>query len=392
MPCGADEDSMGVSHHGEETPGIGLYVHWPFCVRKCPYCDFNSHVTARVDHERWRRALLGALDCEAARAPGRTLASVFFGGGTPSLMEPATVAAVLERALTHWSPAPTLEVTLEANPGTVDCDTFADFRAAGVNRLSLGVQALDDESLHRLDRIHDTAQAVAAIVAGQRIFPRVSFDLIYARPDQTLASWRRELEQALALAPEHLSLYQLTIEAGSALRAWRLPDEDTATDLYHLTQDMTAAAGLPAYEIANHARAGAECRHHLISWQGGEFVGIGPGAHGRVTDVSGAFLATCQHRSPKTWLARGERGDYGTSSAVSSWERVEEILLMGLRLTAGIARPLFQTLTGRTLEAVLDPSAVECLKGYLVLDEAGLRTTRDGRLVLNEILRQLHTK
>ena len=380
---------MGAGHHGKETPGIGLYVHWPFCVRKCPYCDFNSHVTARVDHERWRRALLGALDHEAARAPGRTLASVFFGGGTPSLMEPATVAAVLERALTHWSPAPTLEVTLEANPGTVDCDTFADFRAAGVNRLSLGVQALDDGALHRLERIHDTAQAVAAIAAGQRIFPRVSFDLIYVRPEQTVASWRRELTQALALASEHLSLYQLTLAPGGVLGAWRLPDEDTAADLYHLTQDMTAAAGLPAYEIANHARAGAECRHNLISWQGGEFVGIGPGAHGRVTDAGGAFRATCHYRSPKTWMARGEMGDYGTSSVLSARERVEEVLLMGLRLIAGIARPLFQRLTGCTLETVLDPRVVEGLRGYLVLDEAGLRTTFEGRLVMDEILRRL---
>lgn len=377
-------------------PGFGLYVHWPFCIRRCPYCDFNAYVAATaVDHERWRQALRRALRHAVAHAPGRILTSVFFGGGTPSLMEPATVATVLDQAAVYWSLADDVEVTLEANPGTLDGNRCQGFRSAGVNRLSLGVQALDDESLRRLGRIHNASQAMVAIDIARRFFPRLSFDLIYARPSQTLTSWQRELERAVALATDHLSLYQLAIEPGTSFFANQntlmLPDENAAADLYQLTQVVTAAAGLPAYEISNHARRGAEGRHNLTYWRGGDSIGIGPGAHGRLTGRDGVTMATCQYRAPEVWLARAEAGDYGTLSFLSPEERVEELLLMGLRLTAGVDRTLFHRLAGRSLEGVLNPHVLARLDGFVVLDEGGLRATAAGRLVLNEILRQLDT-
>ena len=299
-------------------PGFGVYVHWPFCQSKCPYCDFNSHVRESVEHERWARALTAELETMAALAPGREVASVFFGGGTPSLMEPATVQAVLDRIAGLWSMAPNAEITLEANPGSVEADRFAGYAAAGVNRLSLGVQALDDAALGFLGRRHDVAEALRALDVARANFGRVSFDLIYARPQQTVAAWRDELARALAFGTDHLSLYQLTLEQGT--RFWTLagrgeftlPDEDAAADLYALTQEMTAAAGLPAYEISNHARPGAESRHNLTYWRSGEWVGIGPGAHGRLAGDGGA-IARRQHKAPETWLAAVEADGHGTA-------------------------------------------------------------------------------
>src|SRR5579863_145353 len=268
---------------------LALYIHWPFCTSKCPYCDFNSHVRERIDEARWRNALLRELDRAAETLAGRRVASVFFGGGTPSLMAPQTAAALIERIATHWGLDDRTEITLEANPTSVEASRFAELRAAGVNRVSLGVQALDDGALKFLGRGHNAGEARGAVALAARLFPRFSFDLIYARPGQTLAAWRDELSAALAMAGNHLSLYQLTIEAGTAFATayargdFRLPDEETQAALYEVTQEALAAAGLPAYEISNHARPGEECRHNLVYWRYQDYLGIGPGAHGRLT-------------------------------------------------------------------------------------------------------------
>ncbi len=386
--------------HGTRQSCFGLYVHWPFCVHKCPYCDFNSRVPTAVDHADWRRVFLLALDYAVTEMPkGRHLGSVFFGGGTPSLMEPATVATVLERAVVSWPFAADVEVTLEANPS--DSDRLTDFRVAGVNRLSLGVQALDDSALCLLGRLHDTSQALAAIDIARHIFPKLSLDLIYARPGQPLEAWQRELEWAMTLAADHFSLYQLTLEPGTAFFADRasgglvLPDEDTSADFYQMTQEITTTAGLTAYEVSNYARQGDECRHNMATWQGGDTVGIGPGAHGRLTlnDCPKGMntIATRQHRTPEVWRARVESGTHQTVSYLSRAERIEELVMMGLRLTAGIDRALFHNLVGRSLESVISVQALESLaeSGFVVLDAASLRVTPAGRLVLDEILRQL---
>jgi putative oxygen-independent coproporphyrinogen III oxidase len=366
--------------------GFGLYVHWPFCRSKCPYCDFNSHVPAVIDQPRWRRALLAELDHFASETKGRRLDSIFFGGGTPSLMAPETVAAVIEAAGRAWTLAPDLEVTLEANPTSVEAGNFRALREGGVNRLSLGLQALDEAALKRLGRTHSLAESLAALRLAQATFPRVSFDLIYARPGQSVESWREELSRALDLAGEHLSLYQLTIEDGTAFapahRAGTLvlPDEDESVALFELTAEMTESAGLPAYEISNHARPGAECRHNLIYWQGGDWLGIGPGAHGR---LDGQAIA--QHRSPGEWLAAVETGGDGTCSRVhlDPVQAGEERLMMGLRLTSGLALA--------EVEAVLDPKGLIRMEegGFVVRNDGMLRVTRQGRLVLDGVLAEL---
>jgi putative oxygen-independent coproporphyrinogen III oxidase len=325
-------------------PGFGLYVHWPFCRSKCPYCDFNSHVTAAVDHPRWARALVRELDHFADEAGGRPLTSIFFGGGTPSLMAPSTCAAVIERAATRFGLADDAEITLEANPTSVEAGRLADFRAAGVNRVSLGVQALDDGALRRLGREHGAAEALAAVDLAARLFPRFSFDLIYARPGQTPAAWRAELDRALVHAGGHLSLYQLTIEPGTRFHTLhargelRLPSDDTQGELYEVTQERLAAAGLPAYEISNHARPGEECRHNLTYWRSGDWIGIGPGAHGRLS-LGGERVGTETVRMPRAWLERVERVGHGERprETLTVADRVAEMLLMGLRLTEGIA-------------------------------------------------------
>ncbi len=380
------------------TDALALYVHWPFCKSKCPYCDFNSHVRAAVDAARWQRALIAELDHYAALMPARQLVSVFFGGGTPSLMEPATAAAVLERALLYWPAAADLEVTLEANPTSVEAARLEAFRDAGINRVSLGVQALDDAALRFLGRGHDAAEARDAVATAAHIFPRHSFDLIYARPGQSVDAWERELDAALAFAGDHLSVYQLTIEHGTAFFGahargdFVLPDDDLAGALYEATQARLADAGLAAYEISNHARAGGECRHNLVYWRSGDWVGIGPGAHGRLTR-EGSRLATRQRRLPEAWLAAVEAHGHATDeeTALGDAERRDELLLMGMRLGEGVSRARFRAVTGRDVEAALDATVLTDLVagGFLVLDDAGLRATPAGRQRLNAVLARL---
>ncbi|MGP7794616.1 radical SAM family heme chaperone HemW [Sphingomonas sp. CLY1604] len=368
---------------------LALYVHWPFCVSKCPYCDFNSHVRDHVDQQQWRDALLADLAHEARALPGRTLGSIFFGGGTPSLMPPATVAAILEAAQRHWTPAPDIEITLEANPSSVEAARFADLAAAGVNRVSLGLQALDDASLRFLDRAHDVHEGLGALAVAQRHFARVSFDLIYALPAQSLAAWEAELARALALGTEHLSLYQLTIEPGTrfATEAARgrltIPDEDAAADLFEATRAMTAAAGLPAYETSNHARRGAESRHNLTYWRYGDYAGVGPGAHGRRDG-----LATQRHRKPENWLAAVARNGHGlqVEEPLAAHDRGSEALVMGLRLAEGVDLAHVAAVAGGS--APIDWAAVARLEAQGLVAHAGerLRVTEAGALLLDAIL------
>ncbi|MGE5546580.1 MAG: radical SAM family heme chaperone HemW [Solirubrobacterales bacterium] len=377
-----------------KDPGFAIYIHWPFCLSKCPYCDFNSHVAATIDQPRWRAGLLRELEWFAAQVPGRTVTSVFFGGGTPSLMDPATAGALVDRVAALWPTAPGLEVTLEANPSTVEAGRFRDFRAAGINRLSLGVQALDDASLRFLGRRHDLAEALAALQVARSTFDRFSFDLIYARPGQSPAAWRAELARGLDLAGDHLSAYQLTIEEGTAFAPayargeFVLPDEDAAAEMFDITQDLCTAAGLPAYEVSNHARRGSECRHNLTYWLGGDYVGIGPGAHGRLNRQ--AFR---QHRAPGVWLERVEADGHATQAKddLDPVTRAEELVMMGLRLAEGIDAATFEAAAGRPLAGLLDAEAVAALAedGFIESSPAGLRAARRGMLVLNALTARL---
>ncbi|WP_334176561.1 radical SAM family heme chaperone HemW [Pseudoxanthobacter sp.] len=391
----------GAGHDAGHDPGLaeagfGIYVHWPFCAAKCPYCDFNSHVRHKaVDQPRFARAFAAELARAAALTAGRPVRSVFFGGGTPSLMDPATVAVVLDTIARHWTLEADAEITLEANPSSVEADRFAGYRAAGVNRVSLGVQALDDTALKALGRIHDADQALAAIAIAQRVFPRSSFDLIYARPGQTAAAWEAELRRGLALAGEHLSLYQLTIEAGTPFAALHdsgrlvVPPDDEAAELYELTQALTAEAGLPAYEISNHARPGAESRHNLVYWRTGDYVGVGPGAHGRLT-CGGLRHATVALRHPETWLEAVEQAGTGLSDDVvlTDAESADELLLMGLRLTEGVDLARHAALAGQPLDsgriAALQDEGLVALRG-----NSRLAATPRGRLVLNALVAAL---
>ena len=382
--------------------GFGLYVHWPFCVSKCPYCDFNSHVVERIEQTAWHDAYLRELSHFAAQTTGRTLTSIFFGGGTPSLMDPATTAAVITAARAHWNVAPDLEITLEANPGTVDAQRFADFRAAGVNRLSMGVQSLNETDLRFLGRKLSVDEARVAWRAAAKIFPRVSFDLIYARPNQDLAAWQRELQEALNEVRDnnitHLSLYQLTMEDGTVMaadyarKAFTLPDEDASSDMFERTQDLCAGAGFPAYEISNHAAPEQECRHNMIYWRGGDYVGIGPGAHGRLRLHDGA-VATRQIKAPSLWLKRVSSDAHGTQAreALNTKARAEELLMMGLRLSEGVHVTRFERLTGLSMDHVVNTAATTRLidQGFLEQKNGHLIATPGGRLALNEILRQL---
>lgn len=377
--------------HGQMTDPLALYVHWPFCVSKCPYCDFNSHVRESVDQDIWRDALLADLAHEAAILPGRRLGSIFFGGGTPSLMPPATVAAVLDAAERAWGFEPGIEITLEANPSSVEAARFADLAAAGVNRVSLGLQALDNETLAFLGRAHDVTEGLAALDTAQGVFDRVSFDLIYARPDQGLADWHAELARALSFGTEHLSLYQLTIEPGTRFQtealAGRLvlPDDDRAADLFELTRALTASAGMPAYEISNHARAGAESRHNLAYWRYQDYAGIGPGAHGRRTGV-----ATQRRRKPENWIEAVARNGHGIEQEVplAPQERAIEAMLMGLRLAEGIDLDRISALGERPVGELADVPAIERMvaQGMLARDGTRLRATDTGMPVLNAIL------
>lgn len=376
----------------DKTPAarpLALYVHWPFCVSKCPYCDFNSHVRESVDQQAWRDALLADLAHEAAALPGRTLGSIFFGGGTPSLMPPSTVAAILDAAQTHWTPAPDIEITLEANPSSVEAARFADLAAAGINRVSLGLQSLDDAALAFLGRAHSVAESLRALDTAQAHFGRVSVDLIYALPDQSLAAWERELTRALAFGTEHLSLYQLTIEPGTrfateaAQGRLTIPDGDTAADLFEMTRAMTAAVGLPAYETSNHARLGAESRHNLTYWRYGDYAGVGPGAHGRRDG-----LATQRRRKPENWLSAVARNSHGleVEEPLAPHDRASEALVMGLRLREGVDLDYVATLAGGN--APIDWPAVERLsrQGMIAHEGHRLRVTEAGALLLDSIL------
>ncbi|NAZ37764.1 radical SAM family heme chaperone HemW [Rubellimicrobium sp. CFH 75288] len=371
---------------------LALYVHWPFCAAKCPYCDFNSHVAPRVDHEGWRRALVAEIARMRAETGPRPLSSVFFGGGTPSLMEPETVEAVLEAARAAWGFRNDVEITMEANPASADAGRFRAYAAAGVGRLSLGVQALDDRALRALGRLHGADEARAALRLAREVFGRVSLDLIYARQDQTPEAWAAELAEALRLADGHLSLYALTIEDGTAFGArWRagrlrgLPDEDRAVALWEVTQRLTEAAGLPAYEISNHARPGEESRHNLTYWRGGDWVGIGPGAHGRLT-LGGRRWATEAVRAPGAWLAAvaGRGSGEAAREALPPREAAEERLMMGLRLAEGVEEAALGPLGD--LEARLGPLEAE---GLLVREGGRLRATERGRPLLDALLRAI---
>ena len=357
---------------------FGVYVHWPFCAAKCPYCDFNSHVRAAVPEDEWVGGILAELDWVAAHSPRQPVETIFFGGGTPSLMAGASAATILDRIAALWPMANDVEITLEANPASADAARFADYRAAGINRVSLGVQALDDASLKELGRLHTAQEALDAVAVARSIFERYSFDLIYARPRQTLAAWEAELKRAIAEAAEHLSLYQLTIEPGTPFyglhKAGKLitPDDDLGRDLYDLTQQVCAAAGLPAYEISNHARHGAECRHNLVYWRGHDYAGVGPGAHGRLT-IDGRRCATETEKRPESWIMRVEAKGHGliVDEALTPGEMADEYLLMGLRLVEGIEPSRYSALAGRTL----DPARISILR-----QEGAVETTADGRL------------
>ncbi len=379
-----------------QNGGFGLYIHWPFCEAKCPYCDFNSHVARHIDQTAWVRAYIQEIDRIADELPDRVLNTVFFGGGTPSLMHPNTVAAILEHIQTKWPMANDPEITLEANPGSVEAGKFQGFRDAGINRISMGIQALNDRDLHRLGRIHSVSDAMTAFDVARACFDRISFDLIYARQDQTISAWESELNMALNMAIDHLSLYQLTIEDGTAFgdryklgKLRGLPDEDTAADMYSVTQDICADAGFLNYEVSNHARPGAESRHNLIYWRYGDYAGIGPGAHGRIT-VNGQRFATEALRAPGAWL---QAVDQGTAEhvrdAISLPDQALEYLLMGLRVRDGIDRARYEALAGRpfnqdTLDHLTTIGMINATETHISVSDQGL-------MVLNSVIAELST-
>jgi oxygen-independent coproporphyrinogen-3 oxidase len=379
-----------------DPSAFGVYVHWPFCLSKCPYCDFNSHVRhAAVDEARFLRAFESETAATAARTGPRTVTSIFLGGGTPSLMQPSTVGGILDAIGRHWTIDRDVEVTLEANPTSVEAARFRGYRAAGVNRVSLGVQALDDAALKELGRMHTAREALDAVAIARSCFDRYSFDLIYARPRQTPQQWADELKRAIAEAAEHLSLYQLTIEPDTPFAALHAagklatPDDDTARALYDATQDICAGAGLPAYEVSNHAHTGAECRHNLVYWRAHEYAGIGPGAHGRL-DIDGCRRATMSERRPETWLMRVESVGHGlvTDDALTREERADEFLLMGLRLTEGIDPARYEALAGRPL----DPGRIALLTAQGFVESYGprcLRVTPSGFPILDAVVADL---
>ncbi|AUH33246.1 radical SAM family heme chaperone HemW [Paracoccus tegillarcae] len=377
--------------------GFGLYVHWPFCAAKCPYCDFNSHVVSQVDQRRWASALTAEIQRLGRQVTGsaRQLGSIFFGGGTPSLMQPETVDAVIAAARGAWGFANDIEITLEANPTSVEQGRFQGFADAGVNRLSMGIQSLRDDDLRRLGRLHSVAEARAAFDIAQRCFDRVSFDLIYARQDQTIDQWRAELAEALAMAADHLSLYQLTIEPGTAFGARHaagslrgLPDDDVSADMYLETLDICAARDMPGYEVSNHARAGAESRHNLVYWRQGDWAAVGPGAHGRLS-LTDKRVATEALRAPGAWLDAVEQQGSGEIALtdLSDQDQATEYLLMAMRLREGVSTQRYERLSGQPLDA----GAIDRLLDWGMIERHGehIAATRAGRPVLNAILREL---
>lgn len=374
--------------------GFGLYLHWPYCLSKCPYCDFNSHVTNHIDHSAWADAYRREIERAAALTPGRLLQTVYFGGGTPSLMEPETVDVILSAIRKGWSLANDIEITMEANPTSVEAGKFRAFRDSGVNRVSMGLQALNDTDLRRLGRTHTVAEARRAFETAANIFDRTTFDLIYARQYQTLQNWQQELTEALALQSGHMSLYQLTVEDGTIFARRHklgqlkgLPDDDLGADFYELTQDLCDAAGLPAYEVSNHARPGEESRHNQVYWNSGDFVGVGPGAHGRLT-LDGARISTAAPKAPLTWLKQAQSGGAEDLDArLSKEEQATEFLLMGLRLRNGIDLERFEGLSGKCIS----PSKIQGLTelGLVACEDNRLRATDAGRPLLNALLREL---
>ena len=403
MPVSITEPADGVSDQaaGAEDAGLGLYVHWPFCVSKCPYCDFNSHVREAIDQDRWGQALAGDLESTLSTTPTdllRPLTSVFFGGGTPSLMDPEIVAAVLDILSVRGLLDSRTEITLEANPSSADAQRFAAYRDAGVNRLSIGVQALDNEALRFLGRAHDVGEALDAVAAARAIFDRVSFDLIYARTGQSPGEWRQELERVLALEPAHVSLYQLTIERGTRFHEAQargdltVPGEDDAATMYEDTLSRCRETGLVAYEVSNFARPGEECRHNLVYWRSGDWLGVGPGAHGRLGQGEGR-IATRQWRSPEKWLDAVENTGTGleASEVLDAPTRAAEMLMMGMRLTEGVSAGRFQRMVGVSLQDALIRDRVDDLVegGFIELSQHGVRTTLQGRNVLNTLISEL---
>jgi oxygen-independent coproporphyrinogen-3 oxidase len=384
------------SNPADSEQAFGVYIHWPFCLSKCPYCDFNSHVRhAAIDEPRFTRAFAAEIAATAERVPGRTVSTIFFGGGTPSLMQPATIAAVLDAVARHWRIAPDAEITLEANPTSVEATRFRGYRTAGVNRVSLGVQALDDRVLAELGRLHTAREALDAVAIARNVFDRYSFDLIYTRSGQNPDDWARELRLALNEAGEHLSLYQLTVEPETPFAALhaagklRLPDEDTARALYDTTQEICAAHGLPAYEVSNHARPGGECRHNLVYWRAQEYAGIGPGAHGRL-DIDGQRHAVATEKRPEAWLASVEASGHGVvaDDVLTREERSDEFLLMGLRLGEGIEIARYQAIAGRPL----DPARIATLHQHGLIEttpNGRLRVTLPGFPVLDAVVADL---
>ena len=375
--------------------GFALYLHWPFCKAKCPYCDFNSHVRPAIDQDAWLQAYLAELDRAAEETGGRILRSVFFGGGTPSLMEPRVIGGIMDRVSRHWRLSNDMEVTLEANPTSVEASRFAGYRSAGVNRVSLGIQSLNDRDLQRLGRQHSAAEGLAALDLAQSIFDRISCDLIYARQDQSLSDWEAELRSLLARNPDHISLYQLTIEEGTAFaklydagKLRGLPDEDLAADMYELTNAACAEAGLYGYEVSNYAKEGAESRHNLVYWRMGDYLGIGPGAHGRLT-LDNIRYATNTHRSPELWLqAVSNRGSGEVSRETIDRESQSlEYLMMCLRLSEGLSIARYEALRGKAFDQAKLQDFVK--DGFIHIENGQIRASETGRLLLNRLILEL---
>ena len=383
----------------EVSSNIGLYIHWPFCLSKCPYCDFNSHVVETVDHSRWEKALVKELTFLSRNQKQKKLKSIFFGGGTPSLMKPETVFQAIQTAKKIWRVKQPIEITLEANPSSIEYRTFNSFKQAGINRISLGVQAFDDKALSFLGRSHDRLDAINALEAAHKSFDRVSFDLIYARPQQTIDSWLLELGQALDLAGEHMSVYQLTIEKGTAFYSqhkkggFEMPSSETAADFYEVTNEKLSSAGLQNYEISNYAHLGSECQHNMIYWRSEDYLGVGPGAHSRLTDTRGRRRATRSLTAPFSWLKEVEANGNASveQTILSTSEQLTETIMMGLRLKEGVSLKKLYKLTGKTLGQLFDEEALYLLKneGYLRTDDFYLRATDAGRQRLNGVVRYL---